>query len=350
MKSDEECELASKDLDARVNQFHGTFATYSHEILFGGYELLRGINSHKQFMNSIVVDEKVTVLGNEQLRSSEISTAPEDRFMVQYPRNEHFKGRKKLLETLRGKLLEEVPGSWQHRVALHGLGGVGKTQLALEYAHSQRGNYDWVFWISAVREDTLLSGLQDIATRTNCITTNVSLTPTDVARHVLNWMNKRESWLLVIDNLDDMSVVAGYLPNPSGGRHTLITTRNQHCEDFQAEGLMVETLDVEDAIDLLLVRSKVGADGETVEGQNEATKIVNALGCLPLAIEQAAAFIRESLKDLFKYLPSYRENLKKHLERMSKANQTYYKDTVATTWRMSFQQIEESNGDASRLL
>jgi len=270
--------------------------------------------------------------------------------MVPYQRNPHIKGRNKLLAELPIKLCEEVPDGWSHRVALYGLGGIGKTQLPLEYVHTQKDNYKRVYWISAVSEAILLSGFQEIAQRTACASQAATLKPPDIARSVLNWLNKQESWLMVIDNLDDEAVIADYLPNVSRGRHMLITTRNQHAEDFQAEGLEVGLLDVDDAKNLLLTRSKVGEEGETSGGQTKAKEIVKELGFLPLAIEQAAAYIREALKNLSKFLRTYKENLKNHLERASKANRSYYKDSVATTWRLSFQRIEETNSDAAELL
>ena len=152
-------------------------------------------------------------------------------------------------------------------------------------------------------------------------------------------MNKRK-WLLVIDNLDDVTVVDGYLQilSESPDKHTLITTRNQHAEHIPAEGFEVGVYDVNDAAELLLTRSQVGSVDETQDGWAEAMTIVEELGCLPLAIEQAAAYIREASKDLFKFLPSYRKNRRRHHSRASTAIRIYYKESVATTWRLSFQQ------------
>src|SRR5271170_2961194 len=85
----------------------------------------------------------------------------EIKFIVPYERNPHFKGRGELLTKLHKKLCEIVPDQHNHRVALYGLGGVGKTQLALEYVyrHWQSKTYDRVYWISAVSQATLFTGL-----------------------------------------------------------------------------------------------------------------------------------------------------------------------------------------------
>ena len=265
----------------------------------------------------------------------------EAKFMVPYQRNPHFKGRKNLLANLHSKLCETLPDQYNHRLALCGLGGVGKTQLALEYVYSQ-DIYERVYWISGVSEATLLSGFYEIAERTHIAAAN--LKPSEAAKHVLAWLNSQERWLLVIDNLDDVSVVHGYLPNLSSG-HTLITTRNQHFDDIPAGGLEVSVLDVDDASAVLLALSKTA---DTPSAKDEAAKIVKELGYLPLAIEQAAAYIREASKNIYEFLASYQKNRQSHHARVSKGNRIY-KESVATTWRLSFQQIEQ-NSDASKLL
>jgi len=99
----------------------------------------------------------------EGLPSDDAPTSLNDKFMVPYQRNANFTGRKNLLGMLRAKLYEMVPGSWNHRVALYGLGGVGKTQLALEYVFSHKDDYERIYWISAVSEATVFAGFQEIA-------------------------------------------------------------------------------------------------------------------------------------------------------------------------------------------
>jgi hypothetical protein len=131
--------------------------------------------------------------------------------------------------------------------------------------------------------------------------------------------------------------------------HTLITTRNPHCDHIPADGLKVDEFDAEEATELLLTRSRSREVGRSEHERNEATQIVEELGCLPLAIEQAAAYIRETSKDIFRFLPSYRRNRKTHHKNLSRGNRIFYEHSVATTWRLSFDQIED-NVDASHLL
>jgi len=253
-----------------------------------------------------------------------------------------------LLAKLCEKLCIAVPKRYNHRVALHGLGGVGKTQLALEYVYTHKALHDRVYWISGVDQASLLSGYEEIGKRVGCIDNNRDTTPSDRAKSVLAWLNKEDGWLLVIDNVDDSTVIDGYLPERSPRQLTLLTTRNPNSDEFAAEALEVEVLEKDDAVDLLSVRS--GAELlENEQIRPEAEEIVREVGCLPLAIEQAAAYIREVSKDIFKFLPSYRKNRKHHHNRKPKGNWKYG-ESIASTWHLSFEQVKQNNKGASKLL
>ena len=285
-----------------------------------------------------------------KIQLTDYETTLNARFMIPYQRNANFIGRTDLLIQLRAKLCDIIPKSWNHRVALHGLGGIGKTQLALEYAYTYKDDYERIYWISGISEASLVSGFQEISKRAKCQPKGTEVMPSETAKQVLEWLNSQDSCLLVVDNLDEIEVIDGYLPSPSPGRHTLITTRNPFSDQIPAEGLQVEELEDNDAVDLLLLRSGMRMATDKATARLEAAEIVKELGYLPLAIEQAAAYIREVLTDVSKFLPLYSKDRKKHLDRTSKANRNYYSKSVGTTWRMSFTQIAENNPDAQLLL
>lgn len=288
-------------------------------------------------------DTSFTLPEREPLRIDDFA-----RFMVPYPRNPHFVGRAHLLDVLRKKLSEQEPQKWNHRVALYGLGGVGKTQLALEYTYTMRAIYDKIYWISAATEADLFSGFQSIAQRIpvpGCI----NLSPRDVAQHVLRWLRGHDNWLLVIDNLDEVDVVSGYLPDASPTKHTLLTTRHSRYYDIPAEGLEVDIMEINEAVELLLLRSNPGISQRTPGELAECENIVKVLGCLPLAIEQAAGYIREVSNDLYQFLSSYQRNRHRHHGRISKAT-LGYSESVSTTWRVSFERLERNNSDAIKLM
>jgi hypothetical protein len=158
---------------------------------------------------------------------------------------------------LREKLCDDKPNKFNHRVALFGMGGVGKTQVAIEYVVKYKGSYNAVFWITATDLASLLLGFQQIATQTDC-GGSVPLDADSVAEEVLKWLMKQRCWLLVLDNVDDISVVREYLPDvSSGNRHILLTTRNRDAIGIPAEGLEVDVFDSEAAADMLLLRTNL---------------------------------------------------------------------------------------------
>jgi tetratricopeptide (TPR) repeat protein len=265
-------------------------------------------------------------------------------------KNPHFTGRKNLLKLLHDKLFDETQDRYTHRIALYGLGGVGKTQVAVEYVVTHEDYYTGIYWITAVDQAELFSGFQKIAAKTGCVAT--SMDPPDIARVVLEWLEEQDRWLLVLDNMDDISIAGDYLPRlRAGGGHLLITTRDPNATGIPAEGLEVSVLEVKDAKELLLLRSNL-CDDDIVLSQeinNEAIRIVTTLGFLALAIEQAAAYIREQLKDIFKFMAVYLSRRKALHSRRTWGNWEYRWE-VATTWLLSFEEIEKRSSDAAKLL
>jgi tetratricopeptide (TPR) repeat protein len=266
-----------------------------------------------------------------------------------YHRNPYFLGRTELLEVLREKLCASQSGSYNHRVALFGLGGIGKTQVAVEYVFKFRDTYHSIFWISAATSADLQTGFQTIGDSTRDIIVDQK-DATSTAKAVLKWLEKQTSWLLVLDNLDEISIVDGYLPDvgSSGNGHLLITTRNRDASGIPAQGLEVEVFESDDAVDLLLLRA-TGTKESQPEIRSVGTKIVMELGYLPLAIEHAAAFIRQSLPNISIFLEMYSKSRKRFLERAPKQNYAYSR-AVAATFLMSFDAVKIMNPNAAELL
>ena len=266
-------------------------------------------------------------------------------------KNPHFTGRKSLLKSIREKLCDTAPKEYNHRLALFGMGGVGKTQIAIQYLVQYEAEYEGVYWITAETKAQLLSGFVSIAKETRC-TDTTSQTQIEVAEAVLRWFDKSKDWLLVVDNLDEINIAYGYLPRlKSGGGHVLITTRNPNSPDIPAEGLRVDIHEPEEAKEMLLQRAQLRDEigtGSAVE--EEARLIVRSLGFLALAVEQAAAYVRVELaKDIFKFRSTYAVQRRKLHGRESSGN-TYYKNTVATTWILSMKAIQSQNAAAVQLL
>ena len=145
----------------------------------------------------------------------------------------------------------------------------------------------------------------------------------------MKWWSRLPKCIIILDNLDMIEVIDDYLPDLSNSdTHFLITSRNQHYDQIPVEGLVIGVMDIDDGVKLFLLRSNVPQSGDTLEA---AQTIVDTLGCLPLAIEQSAAFIREASINIFSYLKSYHEDRKHQLDHPSRGNRMYYCFTVVQT-------------------
>src|SRR5271169_6729328 len=119
----------------------------------------------------------------------------ENKFLIPYQANSRFIGRTKFLQTLKEKLSDVVPNHDNHRVALYGMGGIGKTQCALGYVYANRDVYDRIYWITAVDHTALLSGYQDIA-KAASLPYQQNMSPIEIANAVLSWLREEQRWLL----------------------------------------------------------------------------------------------------------------------------------------------------------
>jgi len=272
--------------------------------------------------------------------------------MVPYQENRLFVGREELLSQLFEMLHDSQEYQHNHRVALYGLGGVGKTQTALKYVYSKKKYYRSIFWISAVNQATLRTEFQKIMTLTQ---PNIPVpdSPDQIANLVHAWLEQQSSWLLIFDNLDDINVIEGFLPVNNNRRHTLITTRNPNAEYIPVQGLEVNLMSGSEATKFFLIRAGFPLDSES--HISETGKIVKELGYLPLAIEQAAAYTRESKRKIEEYLPLYQasRSSRQHLYNWVPHGPRAYQYSVATTWNISITQIEAESslgGIASDLL
>jgi hypothetical protein len=171
--------------------------------------------------------------------------------------------------------------------------------------------------------------------------------PSEVAKSVLDWLRVAKNCLLIIDNLDDTSIVKDYLPSMDSAGHTLITTRNKNSDGIPAEGLEVPQTSPEDCVQFLLDRSRLG-NQLSPECHEQAYRIVQELGYLPLAIEQAASYIRIS-QDLGGYLMAYNEQRHALLNWRPSGNDSY-EHTVATALKLSLNRLELPCPDAFTLL
>jgi len=195
-------------------------------------------------------------------------------------RNAAFTGRDSLLVHLREALASGQRVTVQ---ALYGRGGVGKTQLALEYAYRFAGEYESAWWIAAEDPALIPGQLAGLAARMNLVPPGAP--PATAVELLLGELGAMSRWLLVFDNAEDPAALAPFLPGGPG--HVLITSRNPNWRT-RAVPVDVDTLTRTESIALLRAQGAVVSDAE-------AERLAHSLDDLPLALVQAAALLTRGL-------------------------------------------------------
>ena len=194
-------------------------------------------------------------------------------------RNPAFTGRDGLLVAVRERLLADDRAVVQ---ALQGMGGVGKTQLAAEYAHRFAGTYDLAWWVNAEQAGLIGDQFAALGAALGCVDPGAS---TEVARAaVLAEVRERGGWLLVFDNAESPADISPWLPG--GGGHVLITSRQRAWAEL-AVPVEVDVLTRPESVALLQDRLAGLSDAD-------ADRLAAQLGDLPLAVAQAAGFMAET--------------------------------------------------------
>jgi tetratricopeptide (TPR) repeat protein len=246
-------------------------------------------------------------------------------------RNPHFTGRAAELDTIRAGL---GAGTAMTVHAVHGLGGVGKTQTVIEYVYRHATAYDLVWWINA-EQPTLISS--QLAALTGPLGLSADPDSEVAVRAVCAELRRRQRWLLIFDNAEDVDHIRPVLPDGAG--HVLITTRRSGF-GYLGPVLDLDVLPRPEAITLLRRR----AAGLTNE---HASALAGLLGDLPLALEQAAAYLDQTQLPPADYL---------HLlatrgpDMYGRGRVIDHRHTIATLWSLSLDQLHAVQPAAVQLL
>jgi hypothetical protein len=200
-----------------------------------------------------------------------------------------FTGREELLTALHAALKDETCSTAVVQ-ALHGMGGIGKTALAIEYAHRYGAEYDVVWWVPAGESALVAARLAELAHALGLVTVTDPVTAA-VAR-LMGALRERDRWLLIFDNAEEPSALAQYLPG--GGGHVVITSRNPGWHEL-ATPVEVDVFDRGESTTLLRRRTPQLTEGE-------AGRVAEVLGNLPLALAQAAAHLADTATSVEDYL------------------------------------------------
>jgi tetratricopeptide (TPR) repeat protein len=248
-----------------------------------------------------------------------------------------FKGREDVLFTLRERFQDGTSATALVGRALHGLGGVGKTRLAIEYAHRFWYQYSAVLFVRAGNASQLNSELAALAGPDVLDLPEKDAPQEDVKMAaVRNWLEQNPTWLMLLDNVDDVdarAAVSGLLATLRGG-HVLITGR---VSNFPASVRTVElgALSVEDATDFLLARAD-GTRSAAADDAAQARTLATEMGGLALGLEQEGAYIATKRIGFDGYLSLWRDNRAKVVDWFDRSLMSYEHDTgLAATWATS---------------
>jgi DNA-binding SARP family transcriptional activator len=250
------------------------------------------------------------------------------------PRNPSFTARTQLLADIDS--LAQARGTDAPRlIVLHGLGGVGKTQTALEFAHRHRSHYTVTWWVPAEHDSTILSSLVELAQRRRI---DVGPEQQDVLSALWDDLRAGGRWLLVFDNAEDPAQVEPYLP-PTGDADVLVTSRSPAWGRYGTP-LQVAPFDRDASMAFVISRSSTSDD-------RTAGALAEMLGDLPLALEQACAYVEQTGLALDEYLELFRSRRDVFITRGAPSG---HGATVATTWRLAFDRVKADSPLAARVL
>ncbi|WP_345580095.1 tetratricopeptide repeat protein [Nonomuraea rosea] len=222
-------------------------------------------------------------------------------------------------------------------VVLHGLGGMGKTSLAVEYAHRHSHTYGLIWQLAAQDPTTLSAQLGELAVLLGVRDLVDAADPVTQVHAAL--AARADSWLLIIDNAIDAVALRTVLP-PVGQGHVIVTSRSAHWPSIQ--GWEVSALDGDIAADFLI--SRTASDRDDHEA---ARRVAEQLGGLPLALEQAAAYLSATGRTLDDYLGLLNDQ---RAELLAHGDPTGYDQRVASTWSLTLDQLQHATPIAIALL
>ncbi|KAG7433975.1 Regulatory protein AfsR [Fusarium oxysporum f. sp. raphani] len=301
----------------------------------------------------------------DEIPSSDITVdlakkAYEPCYYIPFTRNTRFTGRTSILNALEDKFFGQ---DTSQRMALVGLGGVGKTQIALRFAYQikdHRPDYS-IFWVPVLSDETAERAYGDIAKKLRLQKRSEDDDVKDLVCQYLS-SDKAGKWLLIVDNADDKELILGtaeqpgleeYLPLSENGMILLTTRSGQVAGAFaQSDVIDIEKMDRGEATMLLeksLMRKQLLQDEASV------IELLTYLTFLPLAITQAAAYLNQTRAPVRTYLGLLRNaehNDTRVLEREFRDNTRYRgsQNAIGTTWIVSFRQIQKSDQLAVDLL
>ncbi|MFI7119293.1 FxSxx-COOH system tetratricopeptide repeat protein [Amycolatopsis sp. NPDC049868] len=252
------------------------------------------------------------------------------------PRNPNFTGRDELLDQLTKRLSSGTTAVLPS--ALHGLGGIGKTQMAAEYIYRHLQDYDLVWWIDAAHTTQIRAGLTELASVLGLQGAAEASVAVPAVIEALRTGRPFRRWLLVFDAAESPETVLPFFPR-NGPGEILITSRNSDWAGI-ARPLELAVFKREESVELL------GRRGPEIDPA-DADELAEKLGDLPLAVEQAAAWRAVTGMPVQEYLRLFDESVEEILDTASAPDNEV---SVAAAWNVSFEELKTRNPAAHQIL
>lgn len=252
-----------------------------------------------------------------------------------FKKNPNFTGRKEILEKIRESF--ELGQYISLTQSVTGLGGVGKTQIALEYAFRYGYLYETIWWVNAESSQTIMESYTSFVYKNKHIDKNL-IEKEIILEAVWNWMSRNNNWLFIYDNAEDEKSIYKFLPRINTG-HILITSRYANWHRLGK----VLSIDVfkQDEAETFLINS-IG-----IEDRKSARELAEELGYLPLALEQAVAYVKGNKITYEKYIELFKK-YKLEIFEEDGYEPNDYNSTITLTWNISIEKIR--NKSANQLL
>lgn len=280
----------------------------------------------------------ITKVANRPLPTPVEKSRPNAVFYVPVQRTRLFVGRDGTMQQLKD-MLARGAGS-PALVALTGMGGAGKTQLAAQYAEKFRGHYRVVWWLAAEEPAAAQRDLGELARWLKC-DFHDDPNPAVRANSAMDWLKSNDDWLLVLDNVPGVDAATDLIPE--GGRgHVIVTSRNRGWERLGA-AIAVPVLEPDVAADLL-------AEATGMKRDQALDNVVRVLGYLPLAIVQAAAFMDAKAVNAAQYLNLFETKRTELWDEEAKHAPKDHPQPVHVTVQLALQNVTLENPAAVDLL
>jgi tetratricopeptide (TPR) repeat protein len=289
---------------------------------------------------------------------STLDTMGRPCYYLPFRKNRQFVGRATILEALEKKLFNDQCET----VALVGLGGIGKTQVALQFAYSvMAGKQEYsIFWVAALSESSFEKAYTELARELGIKKSKEEEDIKDLVRRHLS--EKAGKWLLIVDNADDIDVVVEsdkthgiyrFLPESESGR-VVFTTRSREVAVAVARNHIINLQEMNQEDATAFMETSL-TQKELLQDKATTIELLQELTYLPLAIAQAVAYLNQNQISIRKYLALLRGTEQSKVSLLSREfhDRTRYEgsqNAVATTWLVSFTQIQRSDKTAASIL